>query len=82
MLEKERKTFVIASIDKSGKTVYLRYLLNRKWELTDDIERASKINLHDLAEEVLRDYYYDTKCYDDQFVIIPLLIKWELINET
>lgn len=81
MIEKERNSHVLASIDKQGKTVYLRYLLDHKWEITDDIERASKIDDLDLAEEVLQDYYYDTQCYDDKFVIVGLKITWELIKE-
>ena len=81
MVEKVKDYYVLASIDKSGKTVYLRYLLNRKWEITDDIERASKIEFADLAEEVLNNYYTDTRCYDDKFVIVKLQMTWTLIKE-
>lgn len=81
MIEKERKTYVIASVDKGGNTVYLHYLLDHKWEITQDIERASKVDSFDFAKEVLNDYYYDTNCVDDIFAIIPLKISWELIQE-
>lgn len=81
MKEKEKYYYVLASIDKEGKTVYLHYLLNHKWEITDDIERASKTEVRSIAEDVLEDYYFDTQCYNDTFVIIKMKITWELIKE-
>ena len=80
-IEKVSNNYVLASLDKDGNTVYLRYLLNYKWEITSDIERASKMNTPELAKEVLNNYYYDTNCVDDIFVIIPMKITWELVKE-
>ena len=80
-IEKVKECYVIASVDNNGNTVYLRYLLNKKWEIVRDIEVASKVADVDFATEVLKDYYYDTQCYEDQFVIVPLKITWELVKE-
>ena len=80
-IEKVNKTYVLASIDNEGKTVYLRYLLNKNWEIVTDIEIASKMGDAAFAAEILDEYHYDTKCYDDKFVVVPLKVIWELIKE-
>lgn len=80
MIEKEKDVYVLASIDKQGTTVYLHYLLGGKWEIVTDIEIASKMLDEDYAHEILNTYYYDTNCYDDKFLVVPLHITWELVN--
>lgn len=87
-IEKVKECYVLSSVDSGGNTIYLKYLLKHNWELTTDIEQASKMLQRDFAEEVLHDYYYDN-CYYDMggtadglFVIVPLKITWELIKET
>ncbi len=41
-LEKSLKRYVICSLDQAGNVVYLHSLHEYKWELTTDVERASK----------------------------------------
>ena len=82
-IEKVKECYVLSSVDSGGNTIYLKYLLKHNWELTTDIEQASKMLQRDFAEEVLNDYYYDMGGSEDGlFVIVPLKITWELIKET
>jgi len=80
-IEKINKLYVLCSIDLSGQTVYLNSLHDHKWEITPDIERASKMLSRKVARIVLDGYYQDTVS-DSSFVIIPMEVEYRLINET
>ncbi len=79
-IEKINKVYVLCSIDLSGKTVYINSLRNHKWEITTDIERASKMLSRKVARIVLDGYYQDTG-NNNTFAIIPLEVEYRLINE-
>ena len=81
-IEKKEKRYIIAGLDAEGNTVYLRYLLGKKWELTPNIERASKMHKRSFAKDVLDMYYHDCPGLTDKWVIVPLIITYELVNET
>ena len=81
-LEKEVIKYLIVSIDKSGKTVYLHSMHNHKWEITPDIERATKTYNRRLANMILENYYYDIHPQDEQWLIMPVAIQWHLVNES
>ena len=80
-IEKINKLYVICSLDLFGNTVYLNSLHDHKWEITPDIERASKTLSRKVANMVLEGYYQDMG-YDNQFVIIPMEVEYRLINES
>jgi hypothetical protein len=80
-IEKINKLYVICSIDLSGKTVYLNSLHNHKWEITPDIERASKTLSRKVANMVLEGYYQDMG-NESEFVIIPMEVEYRLIDES
>lgn len=80
-IEKINKLYVICSIDLSGKTVYLNSLHDHKWEITPDIERASKTLSRKVANMVLEGYYQDMG-NESEFVIIPMEVEYRLIDES
>lgn len=80
-IEKINKLYVICSIDLSGKTVYLNSLHDHKWEITPDIERASKTFSRKVANMVLEGYYQDMG-NESEFVIIPMEVEYRLIDES
>lgn len=81
-VEKTNNYYVLCSIDNSGNTVYLRSLHEPgKWEITADIEFASKCVNKNTAELTLQFYENETQNYD-KWVIVPMIIEYKLINET
>ena len=83
ILEKEVIKYLIVSTDNTGKTVYLRSLHEEnKWEITPDIERATKIYNRRLANMVLENYYYDIHPADEEWIIMPVMIQWSLVDES
>lgn len=80
-IEKQYKRYVIASIDAAGKTVYLRSMHNHQWAIVADIEAASKTCSREIAEVVLDGYMQDIGG-EYEFVTIPVIMTWELVNES
>ena len=76
-VEKKCLKYVIATLDNP--TMYLRYLLNRKYSFVDDIEQATKTLDYALAENI-KGYYYKDTGMDTELIIIPVEITYELIN--
>lgn len=84
--EKEVKKYVLATIADDGKTYYLLYVhKNRKekaqYLLETDIERATKADNLEAAEVLLQIYEEDMNEHN-AFVIVPLIITYELVDET
>lgn len=77
-IEKECLKYVLATLDSP--TMYLRYLLDKRYALVDDIEAATKTLEYKVAQD-LRNYYYNEACWDKKLVIIPVKITYELIKE-
>ena len=80
-LEKSLKRYVICSLDQAGNVVYLHSLHEYKWELTTDVERASKAVNRRTAQMILENYQYDTHS-KYEWIIVPLNIEYYLINES
>ena len=79
-LEKLKKVYVLCGIDTAGTTVYLRSLHETgKWEVTADIEMASKCVNKQTAELMLD--FYNQEIGDATWVIIPCWIEYILIKE-
>ena len=68
--------------DLSGKTVYLKSLHDvGKWEITTDIEMATKCADRETANIMLNIYYQEIG-NDNAWVIVPLIIQYQLIDES
>lgn len=81
-IEKAKECYVICSIDLSGKTVYLKSLHDvGKWEITTDIEMATKCADRETANIMLNIYYQEIG-NDNTWVIVPLIIQYQLIDES
>ncbi len=80
-VEKVVSRYVICSIDQAGKTVYLNSLRLGNWEITTDIERASKAVDKETAQYLLEGYYSDMKICDEEWAVIPLVITYTLVGE-
>ena len=77
--EKELHRFVLGTIDKMGRTLYIRYKGNAKYDLVDDIEFATKLDdnsVNDFADIARIDLGANI-----EFAVLPLTITYELINE-
>ena len=84
--EKQIKKYVLATIADDGKTYFLLYSHKNKKEkaqylLETDIERATKADDIEAAETMLQLYEEDMG-ERDVFVIVPLIITYELVDET
>lgn len=81
-VEKIKKLFVLCSLDNAGNTCYLRSLLQPgKWEITTNIEVATKYTTTDAAD-ISYDFYQRELGFDAcTFVRIPLEIEYRLIKE-
>jgi len=80
--EKKVIRYVVASIDNTGKTIYLRSLHDYKWEIVTDIEVATKANSRAVAAMIYENYKTDMNgAKDESWVVIPLEICWNLIDE-
>ena len=75
--EKKARKYVIATLDTP--TMYIHSLRWSKYELTSNIELATKALSRGLAKDIKGDYLRNNP-YED-LVIIPVEITYELINE-
>ena len=82
ILEKEVIKYLIVSLDNTGKTVYLHSLRENKWEITPDIERATKTYNRRLANMVLENYYYDIHPIGEEWIVMPVVVQWSLVDES
>ncbi len=81
-IEKIRNAYVLCSIDNTGKTCYLRSLHEPgKWEITTNIEVATKYATSDAADLSYDFYQRELGSDAGVFVKIPLEIEYRLINE-
>lgn len=80
-IEKIKECYVICSLDLNGNTCYLRSLHEKgKWEITTDVEMATKCMDRDAAR-YLRAFYLN-EIGDGEWVVTPLMIQYMLIDET
>jgi len=80
-IEKMKECYVLCSLDLEGKTVYLRSLHEKgQWEITTDIELATKAPDRDTAEFV-RDFYMQ-EVGNGEWLITPVIIQYMLVNES
>ena len=78
-MDKKIRKYVIATTD--GK--YLRKdMLSGKYYFIEDIEAATKAERLSVAKDFLKYYYFDTNMLNNELVIIPVDITYELIDET
>ena len=82
VLEKQTRKYVVASLDLKGNPVYLHSLHDHEWEVTPDIERASKTRSRSLASEVLNNYMTDMHFPDEEWIIVPMVTEMYLIDES
>ena len=81
-IEKTKNLFVLASIDNTGRTCYLRSLHEPgKWEIVADIEIATKYTTDDAAQMSYDFYVAEMGADAGAFAIIPVEIVYSLINE-
>ena len=81
-VEKVKKVFVLCSLDNTGRTCYIRSLYEPgKWEITTNIEMATKYTTMDAAD--MSYWFYQKELGDDAgvFVVIPLEIEYRLVKE-
>lgn len=78
-LEKKVRKYVVASV--SQPTRYLLSMHFGNWMLVDDIEKASKTMKKSVAED-LKEYYYNDTFSNEEFVVVPVDITYELIEES
>lgn len=78
--EKEVVRYVVATLNEEGKAMYLHSLHGGKYELTDNIEYATKV----IGQEAAKTFYgfalQDFEPYVE-LVLIPLIITYELVKE-
>lgn len=77
-IQKELKRYVIATLDNPTKFLIFA---NNKIRFTTDIKECTKTSKKDLAESIKDEFYSYTKRYDIELIVVPLVIKYELINE-
>lgn len=81
-IEKIKKVCVLCTIDTEGRTAYLRSLHDPgKWEITTDIETATKYTTDDAAMMSYDFYQREMGSDAGTFVIVPLEIEYRLIEE-
>ena len=78
--EKEEKKYVIATLDNP--TFYLKKTPAKpEYVFTEDISIATKAVSYKVAEQIKKYYYCDTGIAVD-LVIVPVMITYEIIDET
>lgn len=79
--EREEVKYVVATLDKDGKALYVISDKDRNYLLTDDITRANKADGKTAAK-----WFYDfaRKSFgpDVELALLPLIITYELVNES
>lgn len=79
-LEKEEHKYVIATLDKE--TYYLKKTpAKSEYMFVTDISMATKAVSYKVAEQIKNYYYYDTNSNLD-LVIVPVVITYELVDDT
>ena len=79
-LEKQEQKYVIATLDKE--TYYLKKTPAKpEYMFVTDVSMATKSVSYKIAEQIKNYYYYDTNSNLD-LVIVPVMITYELIDET
>lgn len=80
-LEKKIRKYVLATVDKNGKSFYMKKTPTKtEYSLVEDIEIATKSKNIDTANLIL-DFYYQDMGTDIQFVPIPIDITYEIVEE-
>ena len=78
MKEQELKRYVIATLNVP--TLYLKSLHMGNYCFVDNLVEATKTVNKNVAEQMKNYFYQDTGLNID-LVVVPLKIKYELINE-
>lgn len=78
VLEKQQLKYVLATLEQP--TRYIKSLHFGKYLLTDDIENATKTMSIKIAKELVDLYVHDTG--NTEIVVLPVVITYELVNET
>lgn len=79
MIEKEIKKYIVANADTGN---YLKVeLRNKKYDFVDNIEMATKTMDRSSANVIIGRFYSDVSANDQNLVVIPLKITYELIEE-
>lgn len=76
---KEENKYIIAVVTEEF--LFLRSLYHGRYLFTDDIAMATKFTSKATAKEYINYYHTDTNDTID-LVVIPLRIKYDLVNET
>lgn len=77
--EQELLQYVVATIDQTGTTLYLKSLHEGRYQLVEDISYATK-----LVNKATAKMFYEIACSDFpriELVLLPVKITYELINE-
>lgn len=75
----ERRRYVIASLDNP--TLFVKVLGGKKYTLMDSVVSATKYAERSLANEMIG-YYRDATGDMRDLVVIPVLITYDMIDET
>ena len=76
-IERRIKKFVIANMDGC----YLKRLPTDSYCFVKNIEAATKFMGSQLASEYIHYYYRDTGIIDNELLVVPVIISYELIKE-
>lgn len=77
-IKQELNRFIIATLTE--KTMYLRYF-NGQYSFVDNLSICTKTTERNLANELKYYFYKDTGLTDIELVVLPLKIKYIIINE-
>lgn len=72
------KCFIVASVDIPTK--YLHVIGGKKYSLANKLAGATKIASRETAYNMIK-YYYSSTGDDRDFVVIPMEVSYELIDE-
>lgn len=75
----EYRRYVIASLDDH--TLYVKVFGNKKYGLIETVSGATKYDTRKLASQMISYYKQETGDTRD-FVVLPVLITYDLIDET
>lgn len=79
--EKRLRRYVVATLDNPTLYLFRAPFVQNDYALTDDIDYAMKLTNKSDAR-VLKAYYNQHERPNKEFVVIPLDIVYELIDET
>lgn len=78
--EKRLRRYVIASLGNPTLYVFRAPFVQNDYALTDDVDYAMKLTNASDAR-TLKNYYNEHERPDEEFVVLPINIVYELVNE-